>query len=63
MAGQKSRQTDGLDTLPDDRLLAEFSLWSADLVRMADDVARVDEFVDIYPPMSRIVIFARHAVP
>ena len=48
MAGQKSRQTDGLDTLPDDRLLAEFSLWSADLVRMADDVARVDEFVDIY---------------
>lgn len=34
--------------LPDDRLLAEFSLWSADLVRMADDVARVDDFVDIY---------------
>ena len=34
--------------LPDDRLLAEFSLWSADLVRMAEDVARVDDFVDIY---------------
>ena len=34
--------------LPEGRLLAEFSLWSADLVRMADDVARVDEFVDIY---------------
>jgi ribulose-phosphate 3-epimerase len=34
--------------LPKDRLLAEFSLWSADLVRMADDIARVDPFVDIY---------------
>jgi ribulose-phosphate 3-epimerase len=34
--------------LPEDRLLAEFSLWSADLVRMADDIARVDRFVDIY---------------
>lgn len=35
-------------TMPTDRLLAEFSLWSADLVRIADDVARVDSFVDIY---------------
>jgi len=34
--------------LPTGRLLAEFSLWSADLVRIADDVARVDPFVDIY---------------
>jgi ribulose-phosphate 3-epimerase len=34
--------------LPDDRLLAEFSLWSADLVHMANDIARVDPFVDIY---------------
>lgn len=40
--------TRGPDTLPADRLLAEFSLWSADLVRIADDVARVDSFVDIY---------------
>ncbi len=31
-----------------DRLLAEFSLWSADLVRMADDIRRVDSFADIY---------------
>jgi len=30
------------------RLLAEFSLWSADLVRIAEDVARVDQHVDIY---------------
>lgn len=37
-----------LAELPTDRLLAEFSLWSADLVRMADDMIRVDEFVDIY---------------
>ena len=37
-----------LKSLPADRLLAEFSLWSADLVRVADDVARVDSFVDIY---------------
>ena len=37
-----------LASLPTDRLLAEFSLWSADLVRIADDVARVDSFVDIY---------------
>ena len=34
--------------LPADRLLAEFSLWSADLVRIADDIARVDQHVDIY---------------
>lgn len=38
----------GLSELPKDRLLAEFSLWSANLVRMADDIARVDQFVDIY---------------
>ena len=41
-------RADMLAALPGGRLLAEFSLWSADLVRMADDVARVDEHVDIY---------------
>ena len=41
-------RADMLAALPGGRLLAEFSLWSADLVRMADDVARVDEYVDIY---------------
>jgi ribulose-phosphate 3-epimerase len=30
------------------RLLAEFSLWSADLIRLADDMARVEPHVDIY---------------
>lgn len=37
-----------IESLPNDRLLAEMSLWSADLVRMADDLARVDPFTDIY---------------
>ena len=36
------------DTLATGRLLAEFSLWSADLVRIADDLARVDDHVDVY---------------
>ncbi|MGO7581907.1 ribulose-phosphate 3-epimerase [Rhizobium ruizarguesonis] len=33
--------------LPKDRLIAEFSVWSADLVHLADDLARVDPHVDI----------------
>ncbi|MBX5230396.1 ribulose-phosphate 3-epimerase [Rhizobium sp. NLR9b] len=33
--------------LPSDRLIAEFSVWSADLVRLADDLARVEPFVDV----------------
>lgn len=33
--------------LPGDRLIAEFSVWSADLVRLADDLARVEPFVDV----------------
>jgi ribulose-phosphate 3-epimerase len=37
-----------LDDLPRNRLLAEYSLWSADLGRMTEDMARVDRFVDIY---------------
>ena len=40
--------TGPLKTLAHGRLLAEFSLWSADLVRMAEDVNRVDAHVDIY---------------
>ncbi|MDR3493641.1 MAG: ribulose-phosphate 3-epimerase [Ancalomicrobiaceae bacterium] len=39
---------DRLAQLPKGRLLAEFSLWSADLIRLADDIARVDSFVDLY---------------
>ena len=37
-----------LDELPRDRLLAEMSLWSADLGRMADEIARVDAYADLY---------------
>jgi ribulose-phosphate 3-epimerase len=35
------------DALPTDRLMAEFSLWSADLVRLADDLARIEPFADL----------------
>lgn len=36
-----------IDDLPKDRLIAEFSVWSADLMRLADDLGRVDPHVDI----------------
>ncbi|NKM66626.1 ribulose-phosphate 3-epimerase [Rhizobium laguerreae] len=36
-----------IDALPRDRLIAEFSVWSADLVRLADDLSRVDCHADI----------------
>ncbi|MCW5705617.1 ribulose-phosphate 3-epimerase [Shinella sp.] len=36
-----------IDDLPKDRLIAEFSVWSADLMRLADDLARVDPHVDV----------------
>ncbi len=39
---------DWLQALPTDRLMAEMSLWSADLCRMADDLARIDAHTDIY---------------
>jgi ribulose-phosphate 3-epimerase len=35
------------DALPNNRLLAEFSLWSADLIRLADDVARIAPYADL----------------
>ena len=36
-----------IDDLPKDRLIAEFSVWSADLARLADEMARIDPFADI----------------
>lgn len=36
------------EALPSDRLIAEMSLWSADLGRLADEVARVDPFTDVF---------------
>jgi ribulose-phosphate 3-epimerase len=40
--------TISLASLPRTRLLAEMSLWSADLVRLADDIARTEAHADIY---------------
>ncbi len=41
------RNKNWIANLPKDRLIAEFSVWSADLVRLADDLARVDPYVDV----------------
>jgi len=38
---------DWLTTLPRNRLLAEFSMWSADLIRLADDLVRITPHADI----------------
>lgn len=38
---------DWFDKLPQDRLIAEFSVWSADLVRLADDMERIGPHADI----------------
>jgi ribulose-phosphate 3-epimerase len=49
LTGQNNRPPrDWLERLPRDRLLAEMSLWSADLGRLADDVRRVEPFTDIF---------------
>lgn len=40
--------SDWHEALPRERLLAEMSLWSADLGRMAGEVARSDRFTDVY---------------
>ncbi len=40
--------TDWLEDLARDRLLAEMSLWSADLGRLVDDIQRVEAFTDIF---------------
>ncbi len=36
-----------LADLPTDRLIAEYSMWSADLIRMADDLKRIEAHADI----------------
>jgi ribulose-phosphate 3-epimerase len=38
----------GWQQLPSSRLLVEASLWSADFTRFAEEVKRIDAFVDIY---------------
>ena len=37
-----------LNALPTDRLLAEMSLWSAELGHLVDEIQRVDALTDIY---------------
>jgi ribulose-phosphate 3-epimerase len=34
--------------LPDNRLLAEISLWSADFTRLGDEMKRIDPYADLY---------------
>lgn len=36
-----------IDQLPTKRLIAEFSVWSANLASLADDMKRVDQHVDV----------------
>ena len=36
-----------LDCLPKTRLIAEYSMWSADLIRLADDLTRITPHADI----------------
>jgi ribulose-phosphate 3-epimerase len=38
---------DWIDALATDRLIAEYSVWSADLLRLADDMARIDPHADV----------------
>ncbi len=38
---------DWIATLPRTRLLAEYSMWSADLIRLADDLVRISPYADI----------------
>lgn len=36
-----------IEDLPRDRFIAEFSTWSADLVRLAEDLRRIEPFADV----------------
>jgi ribulose-phosphate 3-epimerase len=38
---------DWIETLPTDRLICEFSAWSADLTRLADEMSRIAPHVDV----------------
>ena len=40
--------SDWFETLPKHRLMAEYSLWSADLLNIGPDMDRVDKHVDLY---------------
>eukprot|EP01037_Dinobryon_pediforme_P014082 gene14082-14201_t len=36
-----------VETLPSNRLIAEFSVWSSDLARLADEMARIEPHADV----------------
>ena len=38
---------DWIEQLPENRLIGEFSMWSANLVKLADDVARIAPHADV----------------
>lgn len=40
-------KADWIDALPRNRLMGEFSMWSANLTRLADDLARIEAHADI----------------
>ncbi|GGD98435.1 D-allulose-6-phosphate 3-epimerase [Aureimonas endophytica] len=42
-----ARQPEWFQRLPGDRLIGEYSVWSADLVRLADDMARIELHADM----------------
>ncbi len=45
--------------IPGDRFTAEFSLWSADLTRLGDDIRRTESVADLY----HIDVADAHFVP
>ena len=42
-----STKHDWISLLPANHLVGEYSVWSADLVRLADEMARIDPYADI----------------
>jgi ribulose-phosphate 3-epimerase len=48
MTANTAPARDWLKALPRDRLLGEFSLWSADLANLERDIARTEAYVDLY---------------
>ena len=59
--------SDWIDALPSHRLICEFSAWSADLLRLADDMQRIAAHcdilhVDVADHAIRIAVLA-HRIP
>lgn len=41
------RAADWIDGLPTNRLIGEFSIWSADLVNLSADLKRIADYADV----------------